>query len=152
MLMVVEDNIDDRELVLTALSRHCPREAVAVAPDGVHALEYLGAGVSGKSVSAARIPELILVDIKMPRMDGLEFLRQVKSDERFGAVPVVVFTSSREARDIDGAYRAGTNAYVVKPVIFSEFSAVVDAIAGFWLRVNVAPVIPAARTGSGRSG
>lgn len=133
--LLVEDSADDAELMLAALAEYCDPERVAVARDGEDALDYLycrgrHAGRAGGN------PILILLDIKMPKMDGLEVLRVIKSDPALRTIPVVMLTSSREERDLTSSYRLGTNGYVVKPLLFGELHAVLKKTAAFWLNVN----------------
>lgn len=134
-ILLVDDDARDVELILEALQGcHVPKE-VAVARDGAAALDYL----HRRGAFAARPPGLpcvVLLDLKMPRVDGMEVLRQVKTDPRLAIVPIVVFTSSAQARDIEAAYRLGANAYVVKPVDFDLFVKAIDSIAAFWVQLN----------------
>jgi CheY-like chemotaxis protein len=137
-ILLVEDSPNDVELILTALSENCLANEVVVVRDGEEALNYL----YRKGVFKLRMegnPVVVLLDLKLPKVDGLEVLAQIKSDPELRAVPVVVLTSSREEQDLLNSYNLGTNAYVVKPVNFHEF---VDAIKGlglFWAVVNQPP-------------
>jgi CheY-like chemotaxis protein len=137
-ILLVEDSPNDVELILTALSENCLANEVVVVRDGEEALDYL----YRKGVFKLRMegnPVVVLLDLKLPKVDGLEVLAQIKSDPELRAVPVVVLTSSREEQDLLNSYNLGTNAYVVKPVNFHEF---VDAIKGlglFWAVVNQPP-------------
>ncbi|MDY0297417.1 MAG: response regulator [Acidobacteriota bacterium] len=132
-ILLVEDNRDDVELTLTALAESNLVNRVDVVRDGVEALEYL----CGKGPSAAAgIPAVVLLDIKMPRMDGIEVLRHIRSDRRLKTLPVVMLTSSSMESDIIESYGLGANAYVVKPVGFSEFVAAVKNIGIFWALLN----------------
>lgn len=133
--LLVEDSADDAELMLAALSDYCDADKVVIAKDGEEALDYL----YGRGSHASRPhgnPVLILLDIKMPKMDGLEVLRVIKSDPALKTIPVVMLTSSREERDVTSSYRLGTNGYVVKPLLFGELHAVLQKTAAFWLSVN----------------
>lgn len=133
--LLVEDSADDAELMLAALAEYCDAERVAIAKDGEEALDYL----YRRGRHAARPsgnPVLILLDIKMPKMDGLEVLRVIKNDPSLKTIPVVMLTSSREERDLTSSYRLGTNGYVVKPLLFGELHAVLKKTAAFWLYVN----------------
>ena len=138
-ILLVDDDARDVELVLEALQGcHVPKE-VAVARDGAAALDYL----YRRGAFAARPPGLpcvVLLDLKMPRVDGMEVLRQVKTDPLLAIVPVVMLTSSAQARDIEAAYRLGANAYVVKPVDFDLFVKAINTIAAFWVQLNQSPV------------
>ncbi len=137
-ILLVEDSPNDVELILTALSENCLANEVVVVRDGEEALDYL----YRKGVFKLRMegnPVVVLLDLKLPKVDGLEVLAQIKSDPELKAVPVVVLTSSREEQDLLNSYNLGTNAYVVKPVNFHAF---VDAIKGlglFWAVVNQPP-------------
>lgn len=133
--LLVEDSADDAELMIAALSDYCDADKVVIAKDGEEALDYL----YRRGTHAERPhgnPLLILLDIKMPKMDGLEVLRVIKSDPVLKTIPVVMLTSSREERDVTSSYRLGTNGYVVKPLLFGELHAVLQKTAAFWLSVN----------------
>ena len=137
-ILLVEDNPHDVELAMAALQERELDSDVFVARDGEQALDYL----HRRGVHAARDPvqpALILLDLKLPKILGSEVLAMVKRDPALRMVPVVVLTSSREDRDITESYRRGANAYVVKPVDFSEFSRVVNEVATFWTVVNQPP-------------
>jgi CheY-like chemotaxis protein len=137
-ILLVEDDPKDMELTLTALSENNLANEVAVARDGLEALDYLycRGSFAGR---AADNPVVILLDLKMPRMDGLQVLRQLKADDQLSMVPVVVLTSSRESSDLKECYRLGVNAYVVKPVRFLEFVEAVKQIGVFWALINQTP-------------
>lgn len=137
-ILLAEDNDNDVELTLAALNEHRLANEVVVARDGVETLDYLlrrGAWAG----RAEGNPAVTLLDIKMPRMDGIEVLRHMKSDPVLRAVPVVMLTSSREERDIVESYRLGVSAYVVKPVAFDEFIAAVKTLGLFWGILNQPP-------------
>lgn len=137
--MLAEDDENDIELTLAALDEHKLANFVDVARDGVEALDYLfrrGAHAGRKSPS----PVLVLLDLKMPRVDGLDVLRQVRRDPLLRTMPVVVLTSSREAPDISNCYELGVNAYVVKPVKFEDFVKAVSQLGLFWIRINQPPL------------
>jgi CheY-like chemotaxis protein len=138
-ILLVEDDPQDVELTLNALAEHHLANEVVVARDGVEALDY----VYRRGAFAARPeghPAVVLLDLKMPRLDGLQVLRQLKADEQLQLVPVVILTSSREERDLAECYRLGVNAYVVKPVRFAEFVQVVKQVGVFWALVNAPPL------------
>jgi CheY-like chemotaxis protein len=138
-ILLVEDNPHDVELTLDALARHHLAGRVHVARDGVEALALLcGSGAPGPGHPAPR-PRVILLDLKLPRLDGLEVLRRLKSDPRTRAIPVVVLTSSDEDQDILESYRLGANSYVVKPVDFERFTEAMRQIGLYWLLVNQPP-------------
>jgi CheY-like chemotaxis protein len=137
-ILLVEDDPKDIELTLAALGEHNLANEVAVARDGVEALDYL----CRRGAFARRPPGnpiVIMLDLKMPRMDGVQVLRQLKADEQLSLIPVVVLTSSRESLDLEACYRLGVNAYVVKPVRFVEFVDAVKEIGVFWVLVNQSP-------------
>jgi CheY-like chemotaxis protein len=135
-VLLVEDNPNDAELTLRALRTSVPRERVLHASDGVKALEMLF-GADGVADRAALKPlRMILLDVKLPRIDGHEVLRRVKEDERTRNIPVVVLTSSKEERDIDESYRLGVNSYLVKPVGFDEYLALVADAGRYWMVLN----------------
>ncbi|MFL6300427.1 MAG: response regulator [Terriglobales bacterium] len=137
-ILLVEDNPKDIELTLAALEHHRLAKGVVVARDGVEALDYLRC--TGKfSEREHDMPALVLLDLKMPKMDGLEVLRAVKQDTSLKSVPIVVLTSSREERDILESYNVGVNAYVVKPVEFEGFLEVVRQLGLFWVVLNQPP-------------
>jgi two-component system response regulator len=137
-ILLAEDSDADIELTLSALAEHNLANLVDVARDGVEALEYLRARlpINGRHDS---LPILVLMDIKMPRLTGIEVLRQMKSDPMLRTIPVVVVTSSREEPDLQRCYELGVNAYVVKPVGFVEFIDAVKQIGAFWAVLNEPP-------------
>ena len=137
-ILLVEDDPKDVELILSALSEHNLANEVVVARDGVEALDYL----YRREAFALRPdgnPVVILLDLKMPRLNGLQVLTQLKSDEQMRVIPVVILTSSRESPDLEKCYKLGVNAYVVKPVRFTEFVEAVKKIGGFWALINEPP-------------
>jgi CheY-like chemotaxis protein len=137
-ILLVEDDPKDVELTLAALAEHNLANQVAVARDGVEALDYLYHRGSFAQRPPGK-PVVIMLDLKMPRLDGLQVLRQLKADEQLRRIPVVVLTSSRESLDLQACYRLGVNAYVVKPVRFIEFVEAVKEIGIFWVLVNQPP-------------
>lgn len=146
-ILLVEDSPNDVELILTALSENRLANEVVVVRDGEEALDYL----YRKGVFKLRMegnPVVVLLDLKLPKVDGLEVLAQIKSDPELRAVPVVVLTSSREEQDLINSYNLGTNAYVVKPVDFHEFVDSIKQLGLFWAVVNQPPPgsIPSRRT------
>lgn len=141
-ILLAEDSAQDVELTLNALAEHNIGNSVAVARDGAEALDYLCK--RGKFAGREQgNPVLLLLDLKMPKVDGLEVLRAVKSDPRLRSIPVVVLTSSREEQDLVRSYELGVNAYVVKPVEFDKFLRAVRDLGLFWVLINEPP--PAAR-------
>lgn len=137
-ILLCEDSDHDIELTLAALDGHNLTNQVVVARDGVEALDYLYR--RGKFAGRAEgNPLVVLLDLKMPRVDGIEVLRQVKSDAALKTIPIVMLTSSREEKDLVESYRLGANAYVVKPVDFGQFTDAVGKIGLFWALVNEPP-------------
>jgi CheY-like chemotaxis protein len=137
-ILLVEDDPKDIELTIEALGEHSLANEIAVARDGTEALDYM----YRRGIFASRPegnPIVILLDLKMPKVDGIQVLNQLKSDERTRSVPVVILTSSRETRDLDECYKLGVNAYVVKPVRFAEFIEAVKGIGVFWALINEPP-------------
>ena len=141
MILLVEDNPRDEALTLRALAKSKIVNEIVVARDGVEALDYL----FGKGIHAGRdmtvMPQLVLLDLKLPKVDGLEVLRQLRSNERARRLPVVVFTSSDEEEDLTSSYSLGANSYVRKPVEFEQFLEATKQLGLYWLVLNeVAPV------------
>jgi CheY-like chemotaxis protein len=137
-ILLAEDNPKDVELTLEALSEHNLANNVVVVNDGVEALEFLRCGGKYKDRKIG-LPAVLLLDIKMPRMDGIELLELIRADERLKMLPVVMLTSSREEPDLKKCYTLGVNAYVVKPVNFKEFMDAVKLIGVFWALLNEQP-------------
>ena len=138
-ILLVEDNPDDVQLTLRALKKNKIMNEIIVAQDGVEALDYLfGAGkFAGRDLSV--MPQLILLDLKMPRMDGLEVLHRIRADERTKILPVVVLTTSSEDIDRIESYKLGANSYVRKPVDFNQFAEAVNQLGLYWLVLNEGP-------------
>ncbi|HWB76469.1 MAG TPA: response regulator [Nannocystaceae bacterium] len=145
IVLLVEDNPSDEKLTLRALRNASVPNEVTVAHDGVEALEFLfGTGAhAGRDISEQ--PALVLLDLKLPRMDGLEVIRRIRGDERTRLLPIVVLTSSALEEDIAGSYSAGANAYMRKPVDFGEFVDAARVLGTFWLRHNETPPPPGKR-------
>jgi CheY-like chemotaxis protein len=143
-ILYVEDDERDVELTLGALDQHHLANAVTVVRDGEEALDYLYRRRSFQK-RPTNDPVLVLLDLKMPKVDGFEVLRQIKADDRLKTIPVVVLTSSREEKDLIASYQLGVNAYVVKPVDFEQFVGAVKDLGLFWLVLNEPPP-PAGRT------
>jgi len=137
-ILMVEDDPNDVELTMTALEGHNLANEVVVTRDGEQALDYLYRRGNYATRSSDH-PAVILLDLKLPKVDGLEVLRQVKSDVNLKMIPVVVLTSSREEKDLVSSYRLGVNAYVVKPVDFHEFVNAIKELGVFWAIINAAP-------------
>ena len=137
-ILLAEDDPRDVELTVNTLSEHNLANEIAIARDGVEALDYLYRRADFAQRPAGN-PIVILLDLKMPRLGGLDVLKQIKTDDRLRLIPVVVLTSSRESRDLEECYRLGVNAYVVKPVRFTEFVEAVRQLGVFWALINEAP-------------
>ncbi len=138
-ILLVEDNPDDELLAIRALKKNNIMNEVIVARDGAEALDYLfGTGVyEGRDTSV--MPQVILLDLKLPKISGLEVLRRLRDDERTKLLPIVVLTSSKEDRDLNESYRLGANSYIRKPVDFSQFSEAIKQLGLYWLVLNEAP-------------
>ncbi len=139
VILLVEDNPDDVQLTLRALKKSKIMNEVVVAQDGVEALDYLfGTGkYAGRDTKI--LPQVVLLDLKMPRMDGLEALQRIRKDERTKLLPVVVLTTSSEDRDRVESYKLGANSYVRKPVDFNQFAEAVNQLGLYWLVLNETP-------------
>jgi two-component system response regulator len=139
IILLVEDNPDDEVLTLRALEKNNIMNKVVVAHDGVEALDYLfgEGGYTGRDTSF--MPEVILLDLKLPKIDGLEVLRRIRADGRTKLLPVVILTSSKEERDMIEGYSRGANSYIRKPVDFVQFGEAVQQLGLYWLVLNVAP-------------
>jgi len=137
-ILLVEDDPKDVELTLTALEEYNLANEVIVARDGEEALEYLYSRGKFKTRSSDN-PAVMLMDLKLPKVDGLEVLKQIKSEEKLKMIPVVVLTSSKEEKDMVASYRLGVNAYVVKPVDFHEFVNAIKELGAFWAVINEPP-------------
>ena len=137
-ILLAEDNPKDVELTLTALDEHNLANEVVVVNDGAEALDYLYR--RGKfSMRADNDPAVVLLDLKMPKVDGLEVLRTIKNDNKLKMIPLVILTSSREEKDLVESYKLGVNAYVVKPVNFQQFIEAVKELGAFWAVINEPP-------------
>lgn len=139
-ILLVEDNPNDVILTLHVLTRNNQSPRVHVVRDGVEALEYFfGAGGAEDQRDISPGPKVVLLDLKLPKVDGLEVLRRLKSDPRTRTIPVVVLTSSREERDIVESYQLGVNSFITKPVAFEKFSQAVQQVSLYWLLLNQRP-------------
>jgi two-component system response regulator len=140
-ILLVEDNPDDELLTIRALRKNRIGNPIVVAHDGVEALDYIfGTGPhTGRNI--ADRPQVVLLDLKMPRIDGLQVLQRIRADERTLTLPVVVLTSSREQRDLVDSYRFGCNSYVRKPVNFEEFLVAARELGLYWMLLNQAPAL-----------
>ena len=137
-ILIVEDDPKDVELTLIALEEYNLANEVVVTRDGEEALDYLYCRGNFKMRSSDN-PAVLLLDLKLPKVNGLEVLQQIKSDEKLKMIPVVVLTSSREERDMVASYKLGVNAYVVKPVDFHEFVNAIKELGIFWAIINEPP-------------
>jgi DNA-binding response OmpR family regulator len=137
-ILLVEDDPKDVELTLTALEEYNLANEVIVARDGEEALEYLYSRGKFKTRSSGN-PAVVLLDLKLPKVDGLEVLKQVKSEEKLRMIPIVVLTSSKEEKDMVASYKLGVSAYVVKPVDFHEFVNAIKELGIFWAVINEPP-------------
>ena len=138
-ILVVEDNPADAELMLRALRRANVANPVTVVEDGAEALDYLFGVGSHASRPNGRTPRVVLLDLKLPKLSGLEVLERIRADERTRRVPVVVVTSSREEPDIERAYALGVNSYIVKPVEFEAFAEAMVQVGMYWVLLNEPP-------------
>lgn len=139
-ILLVEDNPDDRDLTLRVLGRHLLANEVVAVADGAEALEYLFATGAYVGRDPLDLPRLVLLDLKLPKVSGLEVLSRIRADERTRRLPVVILTSSTEEQDIAASYDRGANSYVRKPVVFGEFAESVRQLGLYWLLLNEAPV------------
>ncbi len=139
VILLVEDNPDDEALTLRAFKKSNIQNEIVVARDGVEALDYLFGTGSYVNRDLTYMPQLILLDLKLPKIDGLEVLEQLRGDQRTQHLPVVVLTSSREQEDLMAAYQNGANSYVRKPVDFVEFMQAVTQLGLYWLVLNEPP-------------
>jgi len=134
-ILLVEDNASDEELTIIALKNNNIKNKIQVARDGVEALEYLFGSVDSEMLKSVG-PLVVLLDLKLPRIDGLEVLRRIKSHPEAKKIPVVVLTSSGGEKDIVESYRLGVNSYIRKPVDFNQFTEAVNQIGSYWLLLN----------------
>jgi len=139
-ILLVEDNPSDEELTVHALRSNHIANNIEVVRDGAEALDYVFHTGAFAERTAGDRPKVILLDVKLPKVDGLEVLRRIKSDPRTRSIPVVVLTSSREECDVVDSYSLGVNSYIVKPVDFSQFAEVVRQLGLYWLLLNQPPL------------
>jgi two-component system response regulator len=140
-ILLVEDNQDDMDLALHALKREKLANNIYVARDGEEALDFIFCRGTFAHRSFERPPKLVLLDLKLPKVDGMEVLKQIKSDLRTRTIPVVIMTSSKEERDLVAGYNLGANSYIQKPVDFDQFRETVKSVGLYWLVINQPPVV-----------
>jgi CheY-like chemotaxis protein len=138
-ILLVEDNPNDVELTLHVLKKNNLTNRIHVVRDGAEALEYLFSSGAYAERDLNQTPKVILLDLKLPKVDGMEVLKRIKADERTRSIPMVVLTSSREERDIVDSYRLGVNSYITKPVDFDHFTEAVRQLGLYWLLLNQPP-------------
>jgi two-component system, response regulator len=141
VILLVDDNPDDVDLTLRALQQHNIRNPVVVARDGVEALDYLLGRGQCAGPERPPLPVVVLLDIKLPKLDGIEVLRQIREEERTTLLPVVILTSSKEERDIVNGYRLRANSYICKPVDFVQFAEAIRQLHLYWVVLNLAPPV-----------
>ena len=139
MILLVEDNPDDEVLTLHALKKHNIGNKIYVARDGAEALDFLFCQNQYANRDPNEMPQLVLLDIKLPKMDGLEVLRRLREDERTSLLPIVILTSSKEQQDLVQAYKNRANSYMRKPVDFTQFAEAVQQLGLYWLVLNQPP-------------
>lgn len=139
-ILLVEDNEDDMDLALHALRREKLANSIFVARDGEEALDFLFCRGGFAQRSFDHPPKLVLLDLKLPKVDGMEVLKQIKSDPRTKTIPVVIMTSSKEERDLVAGYNLGVNSYIQKPVDFDQFRETVKSVGLYWVVINQPPV------------
>jgi len=149
-ILLVEDNKDDVELTLHALRKENLANSIHVARDGEEALEFLFCNGAHADRSFSNPPRLVLLDLKLPKVDGMEVLKRLKADPRTRTIPVVILTSSKEERDLVQGYGLGANSYIQKPVDFEQFRDTVKSVGLYWLLINQAPISAAASKAAGQ--
>ncbi|MFN2150195.1 MAG: response regulator [Anaerolineales bacterium] len=140
-ILLVDDNPDDVELALFALRRNQLANHIQIVRDGVEALDFLFCKGKYEDRDCSRRPKLVLLDLKMPKLNGLEVLKAIRENPQTAGIPVVILTTSKEDRDLVESYRLGVNSYIVKPVDFEQFSDVVRQLGFYWLLLNERPKV-----------
>ena len=140
-ILLVEDNQDDRDLALHTLKREKLANNILVVRDGEEALDFIFCRGAFTHRSFDHPPKLVLLDLKLPKVDGMEVLKQIKADSRTKVIPVVIMTSSKEERDLVASYHLGANSYIQKPVDFEQFRETVKTVGLYWLVINQPPVV-----------
>jgi two-component system response regulator len=148
IILLVEDNADDVELALIALKRNGIAQDVVVAWDGAEALDYLFGIGSYDGRDTRFMPSLVLLDLNLPKLSGLDVLRRLRADERTRTLPIVVLSTSLAERDVQTAYYLGANSYLAKPMGFESFTELVGQLGKYWLQINVAPQAPGVASGN----
>lgn len=143
VVLIVEDNIDDEALTLRGLRGYIREQECFVARDGAEAVAFLS-GSDGREEGPRPLPDLVLLDLKLPKLSGIDVLKQIRSNPHTACIPVVVLTSSDEERDISDCFRYGANSYVCKPIDYTKFIEVVGAIGSYWLTASILPNGPCA--------
>ena len=140
-VLLIEDNPNDVELTLHTLKKNHLANRIHVVRDGAEAIDFLFCRGAYENRNPDHTPKVILLDIKLPKVDGLEVLRRIRRDKRMRLLPVVIMTSSREERDIIESYKLGINSYIVKPLEFGQFSEVVHQVGCYWMLLNQPPIL-----------
>jgi len=139
-ILLVEDNPTDAELCIRALKKHNFANKLVWVKDGAEALDFIFCTGAYEGRAPAAKPKVVLLDLRLPKVDGVEVLRRIKSDERTKMIPIVVVTSSKEDRDVAESYKLGVNSYISKPVVFEEFSETMSRLGMYWLLINRPPL------------
>lgn len=139
VILLVEDNPDDEELALDALRSNNVSNEIEVARDGQEALDYLFGSGKYQNRDSSELPQLVLLDLKLPKVNGIDVLRRIRSDQRTKFLPVVILTSSKEEKDLINGYAEGANSYICKPVDFEQFTEAVRQLSLYWLVLNERP-------------
>jgi two-component system response regulator len=139
-ILLVEDNADDEELTIRALRKSSIVNEIKVVRDGQEAIDYLLCQHKYKDRDIKDVPVIILLDLKLPKVDGLDVLRRIRGEESISIIPVIMLTSSKEEQDIIRSYRLGVNSYVIKPVDFDRFTEAIQALGVYWLLINEPPI------------